>query len=118
MRCEHVSLLLAASADELTGLQPEPAEHVASCLRCQAEAVQYRRLLRDLRAMRHQLVAPDARVLDEILAGTRPLAEVTPLHRKARRKAVIGGFAAAATAGAAGAIVIATRLAGRQNIAS
>ena len=118
MRCDQVSILLAASADESAVLQPEPARHVASCLRCQAEAVQYRRLLRDLGAMRHQLVAPDARMLDEILAGARPLAEVTKLHRKARRKAVIGGFAAAATAGAAGAIVIATRLAGRQSIAS
>ena len=118
MRCDQISLLLAANADESEALQPEPAQHVAQCLRCQAEAVQYRRLLRDLGSMRHQLVAPDARLLDEILAGVRPLAEVTRLHRKARRKAVIGGFAAAATAGAAGAIVIATRLAARQNIAS
>ncbi len=118
MRCDQVSLLLAANADGSAALQPEPAQHVERCLRCQAEAVQYRRLLRDLGAMRHQLVAPDARLLDEILDGTRPLAEITRLHRKARRKAVIGGFAAAATAGAAGAIVIASRLASRQNIAS
>ena len=52
----------------------------------------------------------------------RPAAPVHRLHRlnyRNKKVAYIGGFAAAATAGAAaGAIVIASRLANRQGLAS
>lgn len=118
MRCEQVSLLLAEAADGSVTLAPEPASHVASCIRCQAESASYRRMLRELSALRYELVQPDVRLLDDLLASVRPLAEVHELHRRSRRKAVIGGFAAAATAGAAGAIVLATRLASRPKMAS
>ena len=122
MRCDAVSLQLAEVADGLNDLAPDVDAHVSSCLRCQAELAQYRKLLRALTALRGHYLAPDETLLDEILDALRPPASVHRmhrLHRRNRRAAYIGGIAAAATAGAAGAIVIATRLAGhRQSIAS
>lgn len=118
MRCETVSLQLADIADGLNRLPAEAERHVESCLRCQAELAQYRKLLRALTALRGQLLVPDESLLDDILDALRPPASVHRLHRRNRRAAYIGGIAAAATAGAAGAIVIASRLANRQSLAS
>ncbi|MDH3681467.1 MAG: hypothetical protein OEV40_16135 [Acidimicrobiia bacterium] len=118
MQCETVSLQLADIADGLTQLPLESERHVESCLRCQAELAQYRKLLRALSALRGQLLVPDESLLDDILDALRPPAPVHRLHRRNRRAAYIGGIAAAATAGAAGAIVIASRLANRQSLAS
>jgi anti-sigma factor RsiW len=119
MRCESVSLQLAEIADGLNRLPADAERHVDSCLRCQAELVQYRRLLRALTSLRYHYVAPDDSLLEDILAALRPPATVHRLHRRSRRAAYIGGIAAAAaTAGAAGAIVIASRLASRQSLAS
>jgi anti-sigma factor RsiW len=119
VRCESVSLQLAEIADGLNRLPPDAERHVESCLRCQAELVQYRRLLRALTALREHHITPDDRLLDDVLEALRPPATVHRLHRRSRRAAYIGGIAAAAaTAGAAGAIVIASRLASRQSLAS
>lgn len=121
MQCETVSIQLAEIADGLNALPPEAQHHVDGCLRCQAELVQYRKLLRALTALRGQYLVPDDRLLEDILAALRPPAPVHRLHRlnhRNRRVAYIGGIAAAATAGAAGAIVIASRLANRQSLAS
>ncbi len=118
MRCESVSLQLAEIADGLNRLPAEAERHVESCLWCQAELVQYRRLLRALTSLRGHYLVPDDQLLDDILEGLRPPATVHRLHRRSRRVAYIGGIAAAATAGAAGAIVIASRLANRQSLAS
>ncbi|MEM7342518.1 MAG: hypothetical protein AAF467_28020 [Actinomycetota bacterium] len=106
-----MSLQLAEIADGHTELSPEAARHLATCLRCQAELAQYRKLLRALTSLRTQYVIPDERLLDDLLEALRPPADVYRLHRRNRRAAYIGGIAAAATAGAAGAIVIASRLA-------
>ncbi len=118
MQCETVSLQLADSADGLNKLPDEADRHVASCLRCQAELAQYRKLLRALTALRGQLLVPDEQLFDDILDALRPPATVHRLHRRNRRVAYIGAAAAAATAGAAGAIVIASKLANRQSMAS
>ncbi len=118
MRCESVSLQLAEIADGLNRLPPDAERHVESCLRCQAELVQYRRLLRALTALRGQYLTPDDGLLEDILSALRPPATVHRLHRRSRKAAYLGGIAAAATAGAAGAIVIASRLAARQSLAS
>jgi anti-sigma factor RsiW len=118
VRCESVSLQLAEIADGLNRLPADAERHVESCLRCQAELVQYRRLLRALTSLRTHYVVPDDQLLDDILQALRPPATVHRLHRRSRRAAYIGGIAAAATAGAAGAIVIASRIASRQSLAS
>jgi anti-sigma factor RsiW len=114
-----VSLQLAEIADGVGVLAPETQRHVEGCLRCQAELAQYRKLLRALTSLREQYVIPDERLLEDILDALRPPATVHRLHRRNRRVAYIGGIAAAATAGAAaGAIVIATKLANRHSLAS
>ena len=57
MRCEELSDDLAAAADGSVLLSGDQRRHVERCLRCQAELVQYRKLLRALRAMRTETVA-------------------------------------------------------------
>ena len=120
MQCDDVGTLLAASADDLS-LLSEPAEaHVSACLRCQAERAQYRRILRAMRTLRADLVVAQPELLGDVLDLVRPPAEVVKFRRPNtdRRRAAIGGIAAAATAGAAGAIAIATRIAGGKSLAS
>jgi len=121
VQCETISLELAGAADGRSSLSTDTERHVDTCLRCQAEMAQYRKLLRALTSLRGQLVIPDDQLLEDILRSLRPGAEVTRLHRitpRNRKAAYIGGIAAAATAGAAGAIVIASKLASRQRLAS
>ena len=79
--------------------------HVDRCLRCQAELVQYRKLLRALHALRTEVLEPAPGLLADILATSRRRASATPSARccSGRRMAYVGGIAAAATAGAAGA---------------
>lgn len=117
MLCEELSIRLAEVADDSATLTGPDAAHVESCLRCQAELVHYRRLLRSLRALRTMPVAPDDDLLVDLLESLRPLASVTRLHRRNRRAAYLGGLAAA-TAGAAGAVVLASKLATRPRLAS
>lgn len=119
MQCDTVSLQLAEVADGFNELAGDVEAHVSGCLRCQAELAQYRKLLRALTALRGHYLTPDDALLGEILEALRPPATVHRLQRRNRRAAYIGGIAAAATAGAAGAIVIATKLANnRQSLAS
>ena len=119
--CETVSFQLAGAADGDITLDAEATRHVEACLRCQAELVQYRKLLRALTAMRTQHLLVDDGLLDDILATVRPVADVQRLHQggnRGRRAAYLAGAATAAAAGAAGAIVIASRLANRPRLAS
>jgi hypothetical protein len=48
-------------------IEPKAAHHVSVCLRCQAEVAAYRRILRTMRAMRHDLVDPPPGSLAELL---------------------------------------------------
>ena len=122
MLCETVSIQLAGFVDGDTILSAETGEHVEGCLRCQAELAQYRKLLRALTALRDHHLFIDDTLLDEVLEVLRPAAPVHRIHRlnyRNKKVAYLGGIAAAATAGAAaGAIVIASRLASRQRLAS
>ena len=121
--CETFSLQLAAVADGASELNSEAADHFKSCLRCQAELVQYKKLLRALASLRSDRLAVDETLVHEILHALEHGTNVHPLQRltsgsKTRKAAYIGGIAAAATAGAAGAIVIASKLASRHRLAS
>ena len=51
MRCEELSDDLSAAADGSALLGRNERRHVERCLRCQAELVQYRKVLRAMRAM-------------------------------------------------------------------
>jgi hypothetical protein len=111
MRCEDLVEDLAAAADGDLLLGAAQRAHVESCLRCQAELVQYRKLLRAMRTMRTEVLEPAPGLLTDILAGLEGVGERHAIRSilSGRRVAYLGGLAAATAAGAAGAIVLATR---------
>ncbi len=111
MRCEAVADSLPAVADGTTSLDREARAHVEECLRCQAEVVQYRKLLRAMRAMRTAVLEPAPGLLAEILAGLHEVGERHAVRQllSGRRVAYIGGLAAATAAGAGAVIVLASR---------
>jgi len=109
---DRVAALLSEVADGATGLDPTLVRRLEHDLRFQAELVQYRKLLRALRALRSEVVDPGADLLADVLAALDDhadrhglLAAITP-----RRAAYLGGLAAAATAAGVGtAFVLARR---------
>jgi hypothetical protein len=116
VRCDDLTDLLAEVGDRqpfASNAIAEPAarRHVESCLRCQADLVQYRKLLRALHNLRTEVLEPAPGLLPEILAHLEAAGERHALRSMltGRRLAYAGGIAAAATAGAAGAILLASR---------
>jgi hypothetical protein len=114
VRCEDVAPALGDAAGGAVPFDAATRLHIEHCLRCQAEIVQYRRVLRGLRAMRAQVLEPAPGLLPGILATIeeagerRAIRELTFGH--GRRAAYVGGLAAAATAaGVGGALVLAGR---------
>jgi hypothetical protein len=100
--CDDLATDLAGADDTL--LAAPARDHVASCLRCQAELAAHRRLRRSLRALADAPVPLDPRLLHDI-------AIVLDRHdgRVARR---VPGYAAATLGGlaaAAGVIAFAAR---------
>ena len=111
MQCEDLSEALAATADGDGYLGRAQRRHVERCLRCQAEVVQYRKLLRAMRTLRTDVLEPAPGLLADILASLEEAGERHAIRSilSGRRMAYLGGLAAATAAGAAGAIVFATR---------
>lgn len=109
--CRDVAEELSAAAEESTVLSHSARAHIETCLRCQADLVQYRKLLRSLRSLRTEILQPAPGLLPEILAGLEHAGERHAIRAAlhGRRAAYIGGIAAATAAGAAGAIVLASR---------
>jgi hypothetical protein len=111
MECADLtdSLAAAAEGEEVLG-RPE-RRHVERCLRCQAEIVQYRKLLRAMHSLRTDVLEPAPGLLADILATIEEAGERQAVRSvlNGRRIAYLGGLAAATAAGAAGAIVFATR---------
>ena len=99
------------------------AEHVATCLSCQAAVARDRSLRRSLSELRGALVTPQPELLPELLLAVRDAAaeEAARSEGRTRRLAYLGGAAAAATAAAAGGIalaVVARRRGGSTAVAS
>jgi hypothetical protein len=119
--CEAVSARLSDVAEGVVALDADGRAHVDRCLRCQAELVQYRKLLRALHALRVQVIEPAPGLLPDLLAAIEEAGERRALREllDGRRVAYLGGLAAAATAaGVGGALVIASRSRRRLRIAS
>lgn len=111
MRCDQVSADLSAIADGTMVPPPAVRVHVERCLRCQAELVQYRRVLRVMRSLRSEVLQPAPGLLTDVLAAIEEAGErhaVRSLLRR-HRLAYVGGLAAATAAGATGAVLIAGR---------
>ncbi|MGH9065649.1 MAG: anti-sigma factor family protein [Acidimicrobiales bacterium] len=109
MRCDHVADLLPGIMDGDNEADHRVVAHVETCLRCQAELVQYRRLLRVLHQLRAQGLDPPPGLVGEILAQLGDAAERGAIRSAlvGRRLAYLAALAAAAgAAGAAGAAVI------------
>jgi hypothetical protein len=119
MRCEQLADVLAEAADGSLLLDGPARHHVDHCLRCQAEIVQYRKLLRSLHAMRVAVLEPAPGLLPEILATIEAAGERRALRQliDGHRVAYLGGLAAATAAGVGGAIVIASRSKRRYRLA-
>lgn len=111
MQCADLTEALAATADGEVALGRPERRHVERCLRCQAEIVQYRKLLRAMHALRTDVLEPAPGLLADILANLEEVGERHAVRSllSGRRIAYLGGLAAATAAGAAGAIVFATR---------
>lgn len=118
MRCEDVALVLAEAADGTEIADRAVLGHVEHCLRCQAEAAQYRRLLKALRHLRTQVIEPAPGLLAEILAGIESAGERRAIRSMltGRRAAYLGSLAVAGSAAAAGAVVLATRARRRKGL--
>ncbi len=112
MRCDAVANDLAAAADGSRLLGRNERRHVERCLHCQAELVQYRKVLRAMRTMRTEVLEPAPGVLADILANLGAAGERRAIRSLIRghRTAYLGGLAAATAAGAIGAVVFASRL--------
>jgi hypothetical protein len=111
LQCEDLSDALAATGEGTGHLSRAERRHVERCLRCQAEVVQYRKLLRTLRTLRTDVLEPAPGLLADILANLEESGERHAIRSilSGRRIAYLGGLAAATAAGAAGAIVYASR---------
>ena len=112
MQCDQIADRLPQIVDGAERAAPAVLAHVDTCLRCQAELVQYRRLLKALRQLRTEILEPAPGTLTAILASLEAVGERGAMRSllAGRRAAYLGGIAAAtAAAGAAGAIVLANR---------
>lgn len=111
VRCLDLADDLGGVADGTHPLSRAERRHVEGCLRCQADLVQYRRLLRTLRALRTDVLEPAPGLLADIFASLEHAGERHAIRGvlHGRRAAYVGGIAAATAAGAAGALVLAVR---------
>lgn len=114
MRCDVVTDVLPGVIDDPSVLDLPARSHLSTCLRCQAEAAQYRRLNRSLRSLRAERMEPADGLLDDIYATIDDPDLLRHAVRSSRRAAYLSGLAAATAAGAAGAIVIASRARSRR----
>ncbi len=105
--CRQAAAYLPSIAAGEEGANARARDHIAGCLRCQAEVAAYRRLLRHLRALRHDEVRSPPGALAAVLAALEAaeLGEL-PSANRALRMAYVGGLTVAtAAAGAAGVLV-------------
>ncbi len=115
--CADLGDRLAAATTDPGAIDRAARDHVEACLRCQAALVQHRKVLRTLRSLRTDVLEPAPGLVTEVLAHIEEAGERRAIRSLlgGRRAAYLGGLAAAtAAAGAAGAIVIATRSRGRR----
>ncbi len=109
--CSSVAEALPGIVDGARVADLDLRRHVEACLRCQAELAQYRKLLRALHQLRTEVLEPTPGLLADLLVAIEAAGERRAMRHllTGRRAAYVGGIAAATAAGAAGAIVLASR---------
>jgi len=120
VRCDDLAELLAASDGQVEMADRRARRHVETCLRCQAELAQYRRLARALRLLRTEVLALPPGLVDDVLATIEEAGDRRALRAllSGRRAAYVGGLAVTAAAGAGAALVLARRSGRRLALAS
>lgn len=120
MQCDEIGERLAEAAAGNLLLDGPARDHVGECLRCQAEMVQYRRMLRLLRNLRTEVLEPAPGEVAGVLAAVAAAGEQRAVDGllRGRRVVYVGGIAAAAATAAGGALVLASRSRRRVRIAS
>ena len=108
MRCEDVADALPQIMDGLETADRKVVRHVETCLRCQAELVQYRKLFRVLHQMRAQGAKPPPGTVGRVLTGLEEAAERGAIRSAlaGRRMAYVAGLTAAAGAAATAGVVV------------
>jgi len=108
MQCEEVAEILAATAGTEQLPDRRARKHVDTCLRCQAEVVQYRKLLKALHALREDMVATPHGLVTDIFVKLETAGERAAVRSliSGRRAAYVGGIAVATAAAGAGAAVL------------
>jgi hypothetical protein len=106
--CDEIADQLAASADRHDLRDRRARKHVETCLRCQAEVVQYRKLLKALHALREDMVATPHGLVGSIFVRLEEAGERQAVRSlvNGRRAAYVGGIAVATAAAGAGAAVL------------
>jgi hypothetical protein len=109
--CEQIADELAATAGVGELRDRRARKHVESCLRCQAEVVQYRKLLKALHALREDLVSTPHGLVADIFVKLEEAGERQAVRSliNGRRAAYVGGIAVATAAAGAGAVLLASR---------
>jgi len=110
--CESEAAILPGVIDGNERADRRVRKHVDSCLRCQAELVQYRKLLKALRQLRTEVLEPSPGMLSTILARLEEAGERGAIRSllSGHKAAYLGGRAVAtAAAGPACAIIVVTR---------
>jgi anti-sigma factor RsiW len=105
VKCAEVAEQLPALLDAGGTASLEVRQHIEGCLRCQADLVRYRRMLRELREMRTRFLEPSPDALSQTLAALWEAGE-----RRAIRSMITGRRLA--YAGAVGGIVTTAAVAG------
>ena len=96
MRCDDAAAAIASLAAGETPAKPKAADHVATCLRCQAEVARTRRVRSALATLRDARVSPDPELLPDLLIALREVADHDEkLAERRRLAAYVGGAAAA-----------------------
>lgn len=106
--CRLAAARLPAVAAGEAGVDERITMHVAQCLRCQAEVAAYRRILRHLRSLRHDVVSSPPGAMAEVLEALARAGsgEAPTAPNRVLWAAYVGGITVAtAAAGAAGVLV-------------
>src|SRR5579875_2109928 len=100
--CEAVRAQLPLLVDGSRRLTPAVAEHLSRCLACQAEQASYRRLLKALRSLREEGLAPRPEQVARVLSALpeAPRRSFGPLVAVAAAGAAVVGAAALVAWGA------------------
>ena len=117
--CDAIEIRLQEAAAGQRLLGGDDRRHVDGCASCRQALGEYRQLARGLQAMRCGVTDPPVGLLDNVLlavdqADARPVV----VGMRGRRAVYVSGLAAAATAAAGGALVLASRSRRRLRIAS